>query len=89
MSVNSTEESGSESSDSSDTGADSAPGCLKKFPTPRGPRPSGTERGVVRRGVSISHWETTLEAAEVVERVHKYIDDVLSSALDVVETDGR
>ena len=43
----------------------------------------------MRRGVSISHWETTLEAAEVVERVHKYIDSVLSSALDAVESDGR
>lgn len=52
-------------------------------------RPSGTERGVVRRGVSISHWETTLEAAKVVNRVHKYIDGVLSDALDVVESNDR
>jgi len=52
-------------------------------------RASGTERGVLRRGVSISHWETTLEAAEVVTRVHKYIDGVLSNALDVVEIGGR
>ena len=48
-------------------------------------RPSGTERGVVRRGVSISHWETTSEAAEMVKRIHKYIDSVLTDALDVVE----
>ena len=48
-------------------------------------RPSGTERGVVRRGVSISHWEMTSEAAKVVKRVHEYIDGALTHALDVVE----
>ena len=52
-------------------------------------RPSGTERGVVRRGVSISHWGTTSEAAEVVDRVHKYMDGVLTHALDVVENKSR
>ncbi len=47
-------------------------------------RPSGTERGVVRKGVSISHWEMTPEAAEVVDRVYKYMNDTLTDALNVV-----
>lgn len=53
-------------------------------------RPSGTERGVMRRGTSITHWEMTPEAAEVVEKTYTYIDSVLTDALDDVEamTDG-
>ncbi len=52
-------------------------------------RPSGTERGVVRKGVSISHWETTSEAAKTVERIHKYIDGIFTDALDVVENSDK
>jgi len=48
-------------------------------------RHSGTERGVMRRGVSISHWEMTPQAEKAVRRIHKYIDDVLTDALNTVE----
>ena len=48
-------------------------------------RPSGTERGVMRRGVSISHWETTQKSREVVERLYSRVDEMLTDALNVVE----
>jgi hypothetical protein len=48
-------------------------------------RPSGTERGVMRRGVSISHWEMTQESREVVERLYSRVDEMLTDALNVVE----
>jgi phosphoglucomutase len=49
-------------------------------------RPSGTERGVMRRGVSISHWDASNpRAAEIVDRVYKYMDATLANALNIVE----
>jgi phosphoglucomutase len=49
-------------------------------------RPSGTERGVMRRGVSISHWDASNpRVAQVMGRVYKYIDAVLTNALNIVE----
>lgn len=48
-------------------------------------RASGTERGIMRKGVSISHWEITSEAVKVVDRMYKYLDRIFSDALDYVE----
>lgn len=48
-------------------------------------RPSGTERGVMRRGASISHWKITSSAAKVVDRLYKCADDILTNALNIVE----
>ena len=49
-------------------------------------RPSGTERGVMRRGVSLSHWDTSNpHAAEIVNRTYKYMDNALTDALNIVE----
>ncbi len=48
-------------------------------------RSSGTERGVMRRGVSISHWEMTQESREVVGRLYSRVNEMLIDALDVVE----
>jgi phosphoglucomutase len=48
-------------------------------------RQSGTERGVMRRGVSISHWEINSEAVKSVNKVYKYIDSVLTETINAVE----
>lgn len=48
-------------------------------------RPSGTERGVVRRGISISHWEMTPGATKAVNKAYEYMNEVLSDALAVVD----
>jgi hypothetical protein len=48
-------------------------------------RVSGTERGIMRKGVSISHWETTPESVEAVNRMYEYLDKIFADALDVVE----
>ncbi|MBD3184562.1 hypothetical protein GF312_19935 [Candidatus Poribacteria bacterium] len=50
-------------------------------------RPSGTEVGVMRRGVSVSHWDVkNPEAREIVDRVYKYLDNILTDTLNTVET---
>ena len=48
-------------------------------------RSSGTERGIMRRGVSISHWEMDSKAAEVVSQFYKYMDGMFANALNTVE----
>jgi phosphoglucomutase len=48
-------------------------------------RVSGTERGIMRKGVSISHWKTTPESFEAVNRMYEYLDKIFADALDVVE----
>ena len=48
-------------------------------------RVSGTERGIMRKGVSISHWETTPESVEAVNRMYEYLNKIFADALDVVE----
>jgi len=48
-------------------------------------RASGTERGIMRKGVSVSHWETSSEAVEVVEKMYEYLDRIFIDALDFVE----
>jgi hypothetical protein len=50
-------------------------------------RASGTERGIMRKGVSVSHWEINSEAVEVVDRMYKYLDRIFSDALDYVENE--
>jgi hypothetical protein len=39
----------------------------------------------MRKGVSISHWETTPESVEVVNRMYECLDKIFADALDVVE----
>lgn len=48
-------------------------------------RSSATEPGVMRKGVSISHWEMIPQAVSVVNRVYEYIDKAFNAALSAVE----
>lgn len=48
-------------------------------------RTSATERGVMRKGVSISHWEISEEASTVVKQVYSYINEKFNTAIREVE----
>ena len=49
-------------------------------------RPSGTERGVVRRGVSVSHWDAcSPQAADTVKQLYEFLNVALTEALNRVE----
>ena len=48
-------------------------------------RTSATERGIIRRGVSISHWEINPESADVVKKMYNYMNKTFIDALNFVE----
>jgi phosphoglucomutase len=48
-------------------------------------RTSATERGIIRRGVSISHWEINHESVDIVKRMYNYMNKTFIEALDFVE----
>ena len=51
-------------------------------------RLSGTERGIIRKGVSISHWEMSPKAREAVKKAYDSINKILNEALDEVEREA-
>ena len=48
-------------------------------------RTSATERGIIRRGVSISHWEINPKSADVVKKMYNYMNKTFIDALNFVE----
>ncbi|MGB9595166.1 MAG: hypothetical protein ACPL7B_02695 [Candidatus Poribacteria bacterium] len=48
-------------------------------------RTSATERGIIRRGVSLSHWLTNSQAIDVVNKMYDYINKVFIEAISFVE----
>jgi len=48
-------------------------------------RTSATERGVIRRGVSISHWETNSQSVNIVNQTYDYINKKFIEAINFVE----
>lgn len=48
-------------------------------------RTSATERGIIRRGVSISHWLTNSQAVYIVNQMYDYINKAFMEALSFVE----
>jgi phosphoglucomutase len=48
-------------------------------------RASATELGIIRKGVSISHWQASSDAQKQVNMMYEYIDKTFSDALDEVE----
>lgn len=48
-------------------------------------RASATELGIIRKGISISHWESSSHEAYLVNSMYKYIDGIFSDALNEVE----
>jgi len=48
-------------------------------------RASATEIGILRKGVSVSHWEMSPEASKAVDSMYTYMDNMLTEALNAVE----